>query len=63
MNKNDLSYTCPVQPLYTYPDGTPLPVGIAIGLAVANKISTGEAVQLMVDGWWNHEGVNYGKDC
>ena len=53
---NDLCYTCPVQPPYTYPNGTPLPVGIAIGLAVANKISTKEAIQVMVNDWWKDKG-------
>ena len=36
---------------YTYPDGSPIPVGMAIMLACSEHISTNEALQRLYDGW------------
>lgn len=36
---------------YTYPDGSPIPVGMAIMPACSEHISTNEALQRLYDGW------------
>lgn len=36
---------------FTYPDGSPIPVGMAIMLACSEHISINEALQRLYDGW------------